>query len=527
MKKKHNRLFDKNLILILFCGGIFAFPYCFRAFWWDESITLINFIQLPFYDIYKQYTIANNHIAYSIVLKLWDICSGDLFIKSELHYRIFSVMIGLSALVVIYSFIKRIFSKKTAFFITLIFAVSQPFAIYSTAIRGYMFSFLFISITLYSTYYLYQKDSYLNRVIYFFSTLLTIAIMPSNILGIYIGILGIIPFADNYFKNKQKLTQIFFNKKQFYIFFVPIIVFLIFYLPLWDKLFAIAVHNSGTVSVISSISNIYLGFFLAFFPLICLLIFVLLHQKIANSQIEGSATFDNVSTLQYNLKKSYLGYGAFVLFICCPLIILTTGRVVAFPRLFFQLWPLGIIYCANILEWCFGKYILLKCRKNKLEINELEHNMIFNSRLHLLYIGIILFWGGLMLNCNYLLSDMFFYNGLYDDFLSPYYLRNYNPKKMILDLKELSSNSNIPVYVSESTDFASIILYSTILEQKKLFNYVKLPMMSKSLELPKGQKFYYIATFNENINAFAHKHNLDPPILIKNYKFQYLYLFRD
>ena len=517
MKKKYYETFDMRLIFVLFCGTVFSLPYCYRPFWWDESITLVDFAQLPFIEIYKQYAIANNHIGYTILLKFWDIISGNLFIEPELHYRILSILIGLSTLIALFNLIKKIYTRNTAFFITLMFAVSQPFAIYSTAIRGYMLSLLLLSMALSSIYNIFKRKSTVDYILFFIISLATISVMPTNILGLYAEVFGIIPFLPKLLKDEKNFWKIFLCKNFVYILLIPLIAFLMFYLPLFNKILFIAKHNSGTISIVSSLTNIFLGFLLTFFQIFIFFFIVTLFFKKNNKSHKKLLAFHPLDL------KSLILFG--ILFICLPVFIMLISKAVPFPRLFFQLWPLAMIYCAKVFNWTWKQ-------KSNILPKIKTHHSSKNSRNKLqilMVLGIILL-GRVMLNFNYKLSDILFKNGLYDDFLAPYYIRNYHPKKMILDIKQLSKQKRLPVYVSKSTDFASIALYSTLLNTKDLFKDLfkdlQLPIRKKQIQLPKNKTFYYIATFNEDVNLFAKEHELKNPILIKKYGFQNLYLFQ-
>ena len=48
-------------------------PVLQRELWFDEALTLLNFVlPLDLGKIYFSYTIPNNQIVYSMMLKLWD-----------------------------------------------------------------------------------------------------------------------------------------------------------------------------------------------------------------------------------------------------------------------------------------------------------------------------------------------------------------------------------------------------------------------------------------------------------------------
>ncbi|MDD5727771.1 MAG: hypothetical protein PHV59_04320, partial [Victivallales bacterium] len=81
----------------------------FRDLWFDEALTVREFMFLPSLKaVYFAYVIPNNHIIYTILLKLWNELYLSLpFISSrcapDLYWRLFTVLTSVLLLAVIFS----------------------------------------------------------------------------------------------------------------------------------------------------------------------------------------------------------------------------------------------------------------------------------------------------------------------------------------------------------------------------------------------------------------------------------------
>ena len=61
------------LIVLLITALLITAQTLYRELWFDEALTLLNFVlPLELGDIYFSYHIPNNHIVYSMLLKIWD-----------------------------------------------------------------------------------------------------------------------------------------------------------------------------------------------------------------------------------------------------------------------------------------------------------------------------------------------------------------------------------------------------------------------------------------------------------------------
>ncbi len=90
-------------IFIVLCGFILGVREAlFRELWFDEALTIGEFMQLPTIGaIYRNYVIPNNHIVYTIFLKLWN----ELYpsnLSLDFYWRIFTALTAAITVAVIF-----------------------------------------------------------------------------------------------------------------------------------------------------------------------------------------------------------------------------------------------------------------------------------------------------------------------------------------------------------------------------------------------------------------------------------------
>jgi len=510
MKKQINTYL--NILFITVIAVIFTIPGFFRNFWWDESITLTDFIQLPYSEIYKQYAIANNHIIYTIFLKLWHNLTGNLSV-SEFHFRILSFCTGIAALISSYLFLKKTFSNRTSLFVTLSFAVSSPFLIYATAVRGYMLSASILCITYFFVYNCFKRNSLPDYIVFFILSITAVGIMPTNLIGIYAVIFSIAPFFIDFKEDisKSKSVIMFFsNKKNLILLLTPPLAFILFYAPLFSKLLNILKNNSGAVSHLSSLLNLYITLFITFLPCFLLALFPLFNK---NKKLETLKSPLNGIKYSSIYHRYFVNTVFMFLIFLLPVILIFSRTPAPFARIFFQLWPLFMFITAFYIETALQNL-------NEKNINTFTSNTVKYFPL------IILLWGGLVLNITPVLSDTLFNSGINDDFLSPYYMHNFKPAQLVKDADALCKKNGYPVFVSATTDYPSINLYSATQNASKSFTFLYLPNKKANIKIPKDISFYYVTNSNENLKDFIRKYAVNQQLEWgKSYGIQALYFF--
>ncbi len=137
-----NRYFDFPIWLLTGAALISFFSVMWRDVWFDEAMTLLFYTgsETSPAGIYFNYHQANNHIGYSVLLWLWrklDVSGSVIFL------RLLSLIPALAALWILYFRHWREAGGRKAWALILGgFALSPCFAIYSTALRGYMWGLL-------------------------------------------------------------------------------------------------------------------------------------------------------------------------------------------------------------------------------------------------------------------------------------------------------------------------------------------------------------------------------------------------
>ncbi|MBO5722329.1 MAG: hypothetical protein J6S19_04370 [Lentisphaeria bacterium] len=177
-----------------------------RELWFDEALTLLNFVlPLDLGRIYFNYTIPNNHIVYSIMLKIWDwLYCG--FIDPVAYWRLLSMLCALRALGIILYLRGRIDSRNfyPAVLVLTAMTVSPVFMNYATALRGYAAGWLFIAMALAGLYNIFCGKTRAGWWIYTIAALLAVGTTPTNLLALAAAFLYALPWiGENFYRDKR------------------------------------------------------------------------------------------------------------------------------------------------------------------------------------------------------------------------------------------------------------------------------------------------------------------------------------
>ena len=208
---------------LLLLGAFLAFlsSYLWRDLWFDEALTIQNFALLPSAaTIYNAYVIPNNHIVYTVFLHWWlKLAPG--FLPLDLWCRLLSVLIGGGTLAVLYYFFQKRIKPLPLFLALFALAVSSPFLIYSTAVRGYALSMLWVALALAYALNYAEKGKGKDAVLYGLFSLLCVGTIPSNL----VALAGVVLYAMPLLKQK------FWSDRRFWVLaLLPNMMFTLFYL---------------------------------------------------------------------------------------------------------------------------------------------------------------------------------------------------------------------------------------------------------------------------------------------------------
>ncbi len=191
---------------------------------YDEAWTFINFTNKGILSSMSYYPAPNNHILHSIFTNICSILPFD----SKINLRIPSMVASALSVSVLYIFSVKSFSKKTAFFVSLIFGFLPSVLYYGTLSRGYSLILLCFIVMFFSTLNIIQNKRQSENILSLaiFSTI-GLYTMPSFLypvasLFIYLFLYALVIKKYNLLKNviKYGIAVIVFT----IVLYLPIIV---------------------------------------------------------------------------------------------------------------------------------------------------------------------------------------------------------------------------------------------------------------------------------------------------------------
>jgi hypothetical protein len=398
----------------------------FRALWFDEALTFMNFAALPGpAEIYHNYVIPNNHIIYTILLKYWAMLYQPV-IAFDVHLRLLSVVLTLGAFALMIFLWKKQCGIMPVALICLCFAFSLPFAIYSVAIRGYMLSFMLVAAAMELARLWMHGTNWKTGTGYFIVSLLAVGAIPSNIIAIGAVVLC---FAGFPLKNRKFVARFLFLA------IMPLIALLLFYFPIWNVVSAkILKLKEGWPDGVAAMIVLYSSWIISFLPAILAAILAL--------------------PLLLTRKKSRLNMALAALVLLLPVPFFFVLSPAPFPRVFFALWPVWM-------------YLLCRALGHLLAFARLRKYRIAATPMLLLAIfaGAIFVWGMAQQEIKEDLSVKLVGTQALDDYFSPYYMKSYfNPFDVVKAL-QAQGETEFPkkVFVSFDADPYSIIFYGNML----------------------------------------------------------------
>jgi hypothetical protein len=408
---------------IIFAFIFFVRDAIFRELWFDEALTVTNFMMLPDpLTIYRQYVIPNNQIIYTILLKGWNglyqpWCSIDAF------WRMLSVIFGGITIGLMYAFWKKKFSLAACLPVLIFFVCSLPFEIYSTALRGYMLSTLLIVLAWHFAGKWSVRGSTKNAIWYFVICWLAVGTIPSNILALA----GIVIWFFPYFG-----FQRIFSRRFLLLASAPLIAALLFYLPIINQVMKIMQLREGWDDKLTCTGAVYSAFALAFLPVLLL------------------GIWGWIISLKTPVHRKF-AWRIVILLIPLPIILFRTPA--PFPRVFWTLWPLWMLLIIEGLRHFYAQLSRIKpVIKNRIVIIALTFSAI----------GFL--WGVGEQSIKTNASDIIVGGKALDDYFYPYYMEpSHRPFVLLRKLHKLYDGQIPPAYLTFNSEPYVIMLYGRML----------------------------------------------------------------
>ena len=243
-----------GVLLLLFSAG----PYINRLPWFDESLTM-DWLLFPFYQIPFRYTIPNNHIFYTVCLSLWNSLLSFFDLHTFSLLRVLSLIFGVCAVWLIARRLNRAGGMYASLPVLFLFAASGPMILFSTALRGYMPSMLFVFATFLTAESWMKKHIRKDLFLYFVFCYLSVLTIPTNILSIGASLLFLLPIG---LRNKKEFSRLFL---------LGMLAFagmICAYLPILRKFLKVAQIKEGWYSYPDFLWNYYGTILYIFLPLL-------------------------------------------------------------------------------------------------------------------------------------------------------------------------------------------------------------------------------------------------------------------
>ncbi|MDD3119552.1 MAG: hypothetical protein PHQ27_10255, partial [Victivallales bacterium] len=245
--------------LPLAVAGIFCLAWLFRPLWFDEALTRVEFVALSSpAQIYWRYNIPNNHILFTLLLRGWVELTGACGLGGGVIDRGLPLLITGGALTVSAVFWQRVGGKAAATMLLWALILSRPFEIYSMALRGYMLSFLTITLALAAFRRWTASGKYRYCGYYFLAALAAVGTIPSNLAALVAVPLVFLPERGrDIFRLKFLLPAL-----------LPVVALVMFYLPIRDKLLHNLALGEGWYDRGAAVGVVYGGWLFALLPVL-------------------------------------------------------------------------------------------------------------------------------------------------------------------------------------------------------------------------------------------------------------------
>jgi len=415
---------DKRIQKLIFpalvIGALFLFspPYLNRDLWFDEALTYLQFARMSSpLEIYSSYVIPNNQILYSIALHYWSMLQPE-GVDPVVWFRLLSFLFAAATLLVLYRrFRVRLAGGAILLPVLIALAVSVPFMIYATALRGYMLSALLVTLALDAALIFAARPDWKRALPYALWSLGAVATIPSNLLALG----GVVLFALPLF------GPCFYRRRAFWVLAaIPLAAFFAFYGPIFDRLLGCMALHEGWSDGGRALLAVYAAFLYSFAMLL----------------LPGTGAALAFDRVDFHWERSAR---AAIWLLPIPTLLLP---VAPFPRVFFPFWPLWALLIAGGIR----DLTALNCRWRRR----------WNCRV---WIGglVVAALGWSFLAQQPALRLMFsrrFGGAGADDFFYGYYLRNeHKPSETAAWVAEQSGGRPQSFFVSFSADPWPLMFY--------------------------------------------------------------------
>ena len=451
-----------------------------RPFWMDEAITIMEFASRPsFFGTYFSYDIPNNHILFTYVVRL---CLGISDYTGTLYgwmLRVPSLIFGVAGLAILFLACVRKGGLQAGSSLIAFMGMSGVFAIYATAVRGYMLSFLLVSLALVFAPALLRRGSFWRHGLYFLVCLAAVGTIPTNLIALEAVALLVIGWPSS-----RRLAR------KTWLFLAPAFALGLFYLPILPKFIKCLTLGEGWSSAPAAAWNLYGCFLLVFLPLIPLALW---------------GAFELWRRRPGRRSAMLIPLGLALL----PLLLIFLGRTTPFPRVFLPYWPVWMLLLAPFL----GRGL----RELKTRFPALKMMMALALLLCV--------WSAVTMQGREPLRNLLFGDGFSDDLLLPRYMEpGFKPDVLAKRIAERRKETpDLKVFLTFNADHYSIIMHGKFLdipEETWLFDS---PKLGKVKGIPADSTVLLVCAGRKDLDAVLSRFDLREGELLLDTGAQQLY----
>jgi len=403
-----------RLLPLLLGAGVLAvlLPFAGRDLWFDEALTVLQFANLPSAGaVYFSYVIPNNQIVHTLFLRFFLQTvppDGPLV----LWLRALPVFSALAAVLVMYFRFRNVCGKWCLAAVLAAWIMSPAFAIYGTALRGYMLSCLWIALALAGAADFAADGRLRSWAIWAGASLLAVGTIPTNLLGLAAAVLYVLPWFGVRFYRRRRFWVLALT---------PPVMLALFYLPILPAFLGCCRLREGWSDGLAAWRASMLPVAVAFAAM-------LLPAGLG-------AWFAGRSRGAHWIKSVRAAVWLLPLAVCMVM------PVAPFPRTFFPLWPVLIVLLASCLRHFAAGWFGL-CRRRPA------------VWFCVLMVPAAVLWG--------VMTDLPAFRTAFamqcggenaDDYFAPYYMRDaFSPSGTVRKLRELDPEWRGQLYCSFCAD---------------------------------------------------------------------------
>jgi hypothetical protein len=434
---KLSELLKKPLILypLLVLATVFFSEFStLRSLWYDEALTVMEFASLPdFSRVYFAYVIANNHIAFTLLLKLW-LHGWELFFPiTEFSARLLSLLLSTGFLLLLWHHVRRRYGFRPALVAVFIVAMSLPFPIYAVAVRGYALSFFLGVLAVMAVEHAVREPRYRFWcwMTYFMVAVSLVGTLPSNLL-FFVGL------CCFYFPASPDIARF---RRWLPVAVLPPLAFLLFYFPIFSRLLNVMSHTHGWSAPFPAITDFYVPLLLACVPLSPIFVF-------ASGCLSRSRRWEGGEDTRF--RWGWIRCVVQMIPWLIPAVLMLIRTPSPFPRVFLILSLLYLLQGMRLL--CSMLAFLRKTRGRR-----------FVDILTLLTVLFVIVWSSVLLSVRPTLEKTIVPQTDQDDMIYPYFIRDFDPRSMTLEIRRRLSLARFVVFIGGSADPPSVFFAGNLI----------------------------------------------------------------